>query len=271
MSNSSHANITKFAGQNFEQWKFQVHILLEEEEVLDFIADNAACPILANDNSNAEEVNTWKKKDARARRIICLALDLSLIALVSKATTAKEVWKALTAQYERTGLATTLYLRRKLYNLRMEEGASMLNHLNEVLSITQQLAAAKDEIKDKELVPIVLNSLPPSYQPFTKLMEIIPDISLEVLKSCLLQEDENRQENMNPHIENALFHKQRSTRTVPTAFRSMGKDKRPFCWYCKKRGHTVDNCFKLARKSNSKPQSWSSNGDGSTFVIAPTW
>jgi len=48
MSNSSHANITKFASENFKQWKFQVHILLKEEEVLDFIADNAACPILAN-------------------------------------------------------------------------------------------------------------------------------------------------------------------------------------------------------------------------------
>jgi len=40
-------------------------------------------------------------------------------------------------QYKQTGLATTLYLLCKLYNLCMEEGASMLNHINEVLSITQ--------------------------------------------------------------------------------------------------------------------------------------
>ena len=57
--------------------------------------------------------------------------------------TTKSLWKKLHDLYEKNTTTNIVFLMKKLYNLKMKEGASVAEHLNEFNVITSQLASIK--------------------------------------------------------------------------------------------------------------------------------
>lgn len=98
--------IEKFKGENFQQWKFKVTLLLTEEGVEDF----AIGPVPQVPQQPAD-VLLHRAKAAKAQSIVCLCLDESLIPLVSACQTAHATWTLLLEQFQPTAMATELSLR----------------------------------------------------------------------------------------------------------------------------------------------------------------
>jgi hypothetical protein len=60
---------------------------------------------------------------------------------VSGKSTAKELWDKLGNLYQSKSLVNKLFLRKKLYHLRMEDGDSMTEHLNAFNTLVSQLCS----------------------------------------------------------------------------------------------------------------------------------
>lgn len=72
----------------------------------------------------------WKKLDRKAKSTIRLCVSDSVLLNVSGEATAKALWDKLGTLYQSKSLVNKLFLRKKLYNLRMKDGDSVTEHLN---------------------------------------------------------------------------------------------------------------------------------------------
>lgn len=68
---------------------------------------------------------------------------------------------ALPSRYEEPSANNKVHLMKKLFNLKMAEGASMA-HLNEFNTITNQLSSMEIDFDDEICALIILASLPNS-------------------------------------------------------------------------------------------------------------
>ena len=64
--------------------------------------------------------------------------------------------------YEKSFTSNKVYLMRRLFNLKMAEGASVINHINEFNMITTQLISVEIDFDDEIWALILLSSLPES-------------------------------------------------------------------------------------------------------------
>ena len=72
----------------------------------------------------------WKKLDWKEKSTIRLCVSDSILLNVSGEATAKALWVKLGTLYQSKSLVNKLFLRKKLYNLRMKDGDSVTEHLN---------------------------------------------------------------------------------------------------------------------------------------------
>ena len=72
--------------------------------------------------------------------------------------------KILSSMYEKPLTNNKVYLMKKLFNLKMAEGTSVAQHLNEFNTITNQLSFVEIDFDDEIRAIIVLASLPNSWE-----------------------------------------------------------------------------------------------------------
>jgi hypothetical protein len=83
---------------------------------------------------------------------------------VSKEATTKDLWKNLGKLYQSKSLVNKLFLRKKLYNLRMRYGDSVEEHLNALNTLVSQLLSVEIKISDEDKCISLLCSLPDSWE-----------------------------------------------------------------------------------------------------------
>ena len=66
--------------------------------------------------------------------------------------------KALSGLYENTSANNKMHLMKKLFNLKMADNASVVQHLNEFNTITNQLSSIEIDFNDEIRALIVLAS-----------------------------------------------------------------------------------------------------------------
>ena len=69
---------------------------------------------------------------------------------VSGEATAKALWDKLGTFYQSKFLLNKLFLRKKLYNLRMKDGDLVTEHLNAFNTVVSQLASIDIKISDED-------------------------------------------------------------------------------------------------------------------------
>ena len=92
-----------------------------------------------------------------------LALADSVLSSVAEKKTAKEIWDALTKLYEVESLRDKIFLKRRLYTLRMSETISTTDHINNLNMLFSQLSLLDYKITENERAKLLLQSLPDSY------------------------------------------------------------------------------------------------------------
>jgi hypothetical protein len=148
----------------------------------------------------------WEKLDRRARSTIRLCLADSVLLNVSGESTTKELWDKLGNLYQSKSLVNKLFLRKKLYHLRMEDGDSMTEHLNAFNTLVSQLVSVNITIVEEDKCITLLCSFPDSWD---NLVVEIGSTTQSTLKyedvvSSLLSE-EMRRKSMDGHSTDALF------------------------------------------------------------------
>ena len=88
------------------------------------------------EGSKADE---WEELDELACSTIMLTLSENVYFNVAKETMAYGVWQKLCDLYEKQSASSQIYWLKKLVDLKMKEGTSMYNHINEFHTIFSQL------------------------------------------------------------------------------------------------------------------------------------
>ena len=101
---------------------------------------------------------------------------------------AKDAWDKLASMYQVKNEARVLALTNQL-----KEGQTIAGHIAKITDLRDQLAGVDEEIEDRKLVTITLNSLALSFGTFVTSLSIMlraTPISFDELVGLLLQEEE---------------------------------------------------------------------------------
>jgi hypothetical protein len=155
MASSSKMDIEKFNGKSFELWKLKMEYLLVYK--YQWIAmDLGTAP-------TGTSADGWKKLDRKAKITIRLCLSDSVLLNVSEEAIAKNLWDKLGKLYHSKSLVNKLFLKKKLYNLRMRDGDSVAEHFNAFNYVVIQLVSIESKLSDEDKCISLLFSLPDSW------------------------------------------------------------------------------------------------------------
>ena len=80
----------------------------------------------------------WDLLDRKVLRSIRLCLAPSMTFNITQAKTIEDLMKTLATLYEKPSASNKVFLMKHLFNMKMVEGGSVTNHLNEFNSVTSQ-------------------------------------------------------------------------------------------------------------------------------------
>ncbi|MCO5553286.1 hypothetical protein L7F22_006807 [Adiantum nelumboides] len=127
-------SIKKLDGTNFPLWKKQIwQVLVQKKQVKPLMLKGERPEGMAKDE--------WEEVDKLACSTIMLTLVKNVYFNAAEETTAYGVWQKLCGMYEKQSAISQIYWLKKLVDLKIKEGTTMSNHLNEFHTIFNQLTA----------------------------------------------------------------------------------------------------------------------------------
>lgn len=235
----------KFDGSNFSIWKLKIKALLRKENCL-----------AAIDGRPAELTDkAWNDMDGNAMANFHLTLGDNVLSSIEEKKTAKEIWDHLTKLYEGKSLHNKIFLKRKLYTLRMMESTSMTEHLNILNTLFSQLTSLGYKVNQEERAEILLQSLPDSYDQLVINLtnNILTDyLVFDEIAAAVIQE-ENRRKSREDYSRGDIMAmtRERSSNFNPSGSHGRGKKKGIKCYHCGRIGHMKKDCREL-KNSNSQ-------------------
>ncbi|KAM0026735.1 putative RNA-directed DNA polymerase [Helianthus debilis subsp. tardiflorus] len=241
MAEDGKFRIEKFNGTDFAWWRMQIEALLGECD-LDVVLEEK--PVGMDKAAKA----IWNSKDKKARGKITLALTRSVAFNIMKETTARDMLEALSNMYEKPSAGNRVFLMRELFNMRMNEGSSVADHINEVNSILSRLATVGMKLDDDTQAVVLLSSLPDSWSGFvTTVIETAGtgNLKFDRVRDSVFGEDVRRRNTSGGSTSGMLSvsrgrGKNRSSGSRGKSFSKAGKNVR--CWNCGEKGHVKNEC-----------------------------
>eukprot|EP00253_Pinus_taeda_P012502 PITA_12502 len=118
--------------------------------------------------------------------------------------TEKTLWDKLGTLYQSMSLVNKLFLRKKLYNLRMKDGDSVIDHLNTFNIVVSQLPSVDIKISNEDKCTSLLCFLPDSWDSLViAIGSNATALMFHEIVSSLLTE-EMRRKNMESHNGDSL-------------------------------------------------------------------
>ena len=122
MASDRKIEIEKFNIQSFEFWKLKMEDLLVDKDQW-IMVDLGTKPMAMSDED-------LKKLDWKVKSTIRLCVLDSVLLNVFGEATAKTLWDKLGTLYQYKSLVNKFFLRKKIYNMKMKDGDSVIEHLN---------------------------------------------------------------------------------------------------------------------------------------------
>jgi hypothetical protein len=156
MSEDGKFRVEKFNDQNYQLWKMQMEDYLYQKDIFLPLGGIAKKPMARKDEE-------WEILDRKALGTIRLSLAASVDFNISKEKTTKGLMDALAKLYEKPLASNKVFLMKRLFNMKMSEGGSVADHLNDFNTVTNQLSSVKVDFDDEVRALLILCSLPESW------------------------------------------------------------------------------------------------------------
>jgi hypothetical protein len=173
---------------NYHSWKFTMKMQLIGKGLWEITEGTE----VAEEDARQQDIRYFKKRENMALATICLGVAERLQIYVRNSKCAKEAWDALEDHFEEKTLSRKIMVRRKLYQARMK--GSMVEHINYVRTIADQLESLDDPVSEKDLVMVLLSSLPDHYNTLLTTLETLDEkrLTWQYVRDRLLTEFERR-------------------------------------------------------------------------------
>ncbi|VFQ79046.1 unnamed protein product [Cuscuta campestris] len=134
--------------------------------IQDYLVQQGLDLALQDEKPSDMKESEWSTILKKAASTIRLALSPQIKVTVLKETSPKKLWETLESKFASKTLTNRLMMRMDLYSLKMEEGGSVIDHINKFNEQVSRLLNAGETIKDEEQGLLLLASLPKSFKPF---------------------------------------------------------------------------------------------------------
>ncbi|KAL5757477.1 hypothetical protein ACOSP7_020088 [Xanthoceras sorbifolium] len=237
--------IEKFDGADFGFWKMQIEDYLYQKKLYQ--------PLLGKKPDDMKEED-WNLLDRQALGVIRLTLSRNVAFNIVKEKTTAGLITALSNMYEKPSASNKVHLMRRLFNLRMAEGASVAQHLNEHNTITTQLSSVEIEFDEEVRALILLSSLPDSWNATVTAVSSSSGnnkLKFDDVRDLVLSEEIRRRESGEASSSSALQTESRGRTSERSSYRSRSKSRRGksrsgkkdfSCYNCGKKGHFKRDC-----------------------------
>ncbi|KAH9663295.1 hypothetical protein KPL70_019630 [Citrus sinensis] len=216
----------------------------------------------------------WNEVDGNAISDLHLALADGVLSSVAEKNTAKEIWDTLTKLYEAKSLHNKIFLKRKLYTLRMAESTMVTDHINTLKTLFSQLTMLGHNIKENERAELLLQSLPDSYDQLiinltnNNLVDslVFDDVAASVLNEESRRKNKENRQASSQQADALSVTRGRSTERGSSGSQSHGRSKSRSkknvkCYNCGKKGHVKKECWSnQKRKEGKEPESSNAQG-----------
>ncbi|KAH9655442.1 hypothetical protein KPL70_022326 [Citrus sinensis] len=240
---STKVDLEKFNGKDdFNMWKVKMEAVLITHGLGD-----ALLPVTKKEGKHIFTSKTPEQMaeiDRKAKGTIILSLADSVIREVAKEPTVADLWAKLESIYMKKSLANRLYIKKRMFTLKMLEGSSLDEHLDEFNKVCDTLETIDAALEDEDKVLLLISSLPKSYEHFIDaLMYGRQTLSLDEVKSALsTKELQGKQESLGNGSGEGLTVKAKPEWKKKKQGKNKEKQKNLRCFLCHKEGHFKKDC-----------------------------
>jgi putative lipoic acid-binding regulatory protein len=156
---------------NFRSWKTRIDLILSKNKVLDIMKGKIMEPHFEEGKEkephNIELTEKFKDNDINAMSIIVESVKHHLITYVSHLDSSKKMYNSLTNLFSVKNIGQVMSLKNELRDIKMNDDDNITSYLVRISQLRDQLKAIEEIISEKELVNIVLNGLPKTWDAFS--------------------------------------------------------------------------------------------------------
>ena len=177
--------------------------------------------------ASQEEQERFKKRENLALASVCLSVCTSLQIYIKTAGSVKKHGKTFRNILEKSHFAGKIFYQRKLYSAKIAKGTDIIDHINYLKTLAEHLEAVDDAVLEKDLVIILISSLPEEYNYLITALETVAEeiLTCNYIWDRLIHEfDKMKNDNACRKAEgdsnhDALISKQTSTPTTSLLIR----------------------------------------------------
>ncbi len=156
--------IAKFYGkpeEDFQLWAIRVMAVLEGKELAGVVRGSEPGPEVnaSSEGDPSADVSAYVAKCRKARAIVVTALGDKPLRAIQSAASPAEMWKKLHERYAASTTANKIAVLTNLMNKRYHSGKDMGEHLSEMESMMNRLAAMQAPVDSSMQVAILLVSV----------------------------------------------------------------------------------------------------------------
>ncbi|KAG8491575.1 hypothetical protein CXB51_014846 [Gossypium anomalum] len=241
----------------FSLWQVKMQAVLTQMDLEDALLGIDKMPSTLIDEEK-------KRKDQKALTQLHLHLSNEILQDVMKDKTAAALWKRLEQICMSKTLTSKLHMKQRLYAHRLDEGASVHEHLTVFKEILSNLEAMEVQYDKEDLGLILLCSLPPSYSTFRDtILYSCESLTVDEVYDSLTSYDKMKHLVVKPDSQgDGLIVRGRQDRNADddrgriqernprgkSKGRSKSSNRGKTCNFYKKKGHIKSECYKLQNK-----------------------
>jgi hypothetical protein len=178
----------------FRAWMTRIDFILAKNKVLDIMKGNIVEPEFeegkGKELQNVAVMEKFKDSDINSMSIIVDSIKHHLIPYISHIDSSKKMYDALTNLFSVKNIGQVMSLKNELHDMKMNDDDSIASYFVRISQLRDQLQAIEEIISEKELVNLVLNGLPKTWDAFSASMNTRKGYpTFEELWTCCAQEE----------------------------------------------------------------------------------
>lgn len=260
----------------FTSWRFQVRVTLIASEIFDIVSGveekpkPAANTAAATEKTEAEtKIADWRKKDARAQKIIVTALSQKMILHILNCETSNAMWKKLHAVFEQQSEVGKQHIQQKFFSFEKDPADDMATHISRMESLVHQMKDMKISVDDGMVITKILMTLPQEYRHFVSAWDST-QTDMQTISNLTnrLMIEENRLKCSGESSEAFMARKgAASTKRVNPKTKSNDKKQKGKCFKCGSTEHWKRDCTASGSSKMNKSSSGKDGGaEGGAFL-----
>jgi hypothetical protein len=242
-------------------WKTRIGLILSKNKVLDIVKGKIMKPEFEEGkekkSQNVADMEKFKDNDINSMRIIVDSIKDHLIPYISHIESSKNMYNALTKLFSIINIGKVMSLKNELHDMKMNDDDNITSYFVRISQSRDQLQAIEEIISEKELVNIVLNGLPKTWDAFAASMNTRKEYpTFEELWTCCAQEESRINAKEKPQkkyddqafiarLENFRNKRRFGSRKKPNQEKDISEIQ---CFNCQRYGHYKNHCPKMNKR-----------------------